>query len=105
MATLDVPLHPGIEPIAFLLGNWSGTGRGAYPTIADFGYGEEVSFWHVGKPFIAYTQRTRADDDGRPLHSEMGYFRAGPEEDGIVPIEVVLSQPSGLNEMLTGELR
>jgi hypothetical protein len=103
--TTDVPLHPDLEPIAFLLGDWSGGGHGDYPTIADFDYVEDIRLWHVGKPFIAYTQRTRAADDGRPLHSEMGYFRAPPVEGGPITVELVVAQPSGINEMLLGELR
>jgi hypothetical protein len=104
-APIQVPLHPDIEPISFLLGDWTGGGHGDYPTIADFDYEEEVRFWHVGKPFVAYTQRTRAVDDGRPLHSEMGYFRSPPVEGGPITVEVVVSQPSGIQEMLVGELR
>ncbi len=92
------PLHPQVEPIAFLLGTWSGEGRGSYPTIDPFAYGEEVRFWHVGKPFLAYTQRTWALDDVRPLHGEMGYWR--PQPDGS--LEVLLSHPFGVNELAIG---
>ena len=33
------------------MGTWRGPGEGHYPTIADFGYLEELIFSHVGKPF------------------------------------------------------
>ena len=91
-------LHPVCEPLAFLLGTWQGTGTGAYPTIGDFAYAEEVSFSHVGKPFVAYAQKTKDAGSALPLHAEAGYLR--PQGDGR--IELVLVQPSGIVELLKG---
>jgi hypothetical protein len=96
--SIALPLHPDLEPLAALIGRWKGEGRGAYPTIDDFTYQEEVAFSHSGKPFLAYTQRTWALDDGRPLHSEAGYLR--PQPGGRV--ELVLAQPAGIVEVHQG---
>lgn len=92
-------MHEALTPIAFLLGTWSGEGTGTYPTIAGFGYGEEIRFWEVGKPFLAYTQRTWSlAEPTTPMHSEAGYWR--PQPGGR--LEVVLAHPTGIAEVQEG---
>jgi hypothetical protein len=91
-------LHPDLEALAPLLGTWAGRGTGKYPTIQPFEYLEEVVFSHVGKPFLAYGQKTRAVSDGKPLHAETGFLRV-PQPGRI---ELVLAHPSGITEIEVG---
>ncbi len=97
---MGAPLHPAVEPLACLLGTWSGEGTGRYPTVEDFAYREEVTFGHVGKPLLAYQQATVLDN-GMPSHAEVGYLRVVVDQPGAV--ELVLAHPSGIVEVAVGE--
>lgn len=94
-------LHPDLGALAPLLGTWAGRGAGEYPTIQPFEYLEEVVFSHVGKPFLAYAQKTKAVADGKPLHAETGYVRV-PEPGRV---ELVLAHPSGVTEIEVGSYK
>lgn len=97
---MSPPLHADLQPLAFLLGEWSGEGTGSYPTIEDFTYREVLTFGHVGKPFMAYSQRTVHGDTGQPLHAEQGYLRPV----GADAVEFVVVQPSGVVELHEGTI-
>ncbi len=120
---LDADLPAPLIPLAWLVGRWAGAGVVGYPTMeSDLRFGQEVSFSHDGRPYLAYTSTTwLLDDDGRqvrPLASETGYWRpaspqAGqhaedadaepPPADGPgTPVEVLLAHPSGHVEIYHG---
>jgi hypothetical protein len=55
-------------------------------------------FAHVGKPFLAYRQKTESATDGKPLHAETGYLRV-PQPGRA---EWILAHPSGITEIEVG---
>ncbi|HEY3877303.1 MAG TPA: FABP family protein [Trebonia sp.] len=111
------PEHPAIAPLSFLLGRWKGTGKGSYPTIPSFDFFQEVTFSHIGKPYLIYTSRSwrlatdeqgelKLDEQGdpellEPLAVEAGFWRPQPEG----KVEVLLSHPTGITEIYAGEFR
>ena len=97
---MEPTLHPDVEPLAFLLGTWSGEGKGSYPTIDPFAYLEEIRFWHSGKPFLSYEQKTKHPVKGFPMHAEVGYWR--PQPDGR--IEILFTHPTGIAEIQEGTI-
>ena len=97
---VDSPELPqDLEPLAFLLGEWAGRGVGDYPTIERFEYLEKTSFRQLGKPFLAYEQRTRTIE-GAPLHTEMGYWIPGTGG----KVELLLAHPFGVVEIAEGNV-
>eukprot|EP01116_Phalansterium_solitarium_P023575 TRINITY_DN8340_c0_g1_i2.p1 TRINITY_DN8340_c0_g1~~TRINITY_DN8340_c0_g1_i2.p1 ORF type:complete len:163 (+),score=33.04 TRINITY_DN8340_c0_g1_i2:92-580(+) len=91
-------IHGNLERVKFLVGTWKGQGRAIYPTMEPVMFGEEVTFSHVGKPFLVYSQRTWSLESGAPLHAESGYLRAP----AVGKIEFVVSQPSGVASVEEG---
>jgi hypothetical protein len=96
-------LHPSLLP---LIGTWTGTGKGGYPTIEDFDYGQEVRFAHDGRPFLAYESRAwLIDADGRtirPAGREVGWWRPGSDSESF---EVLLAHHTGFVEVYAGVVR
>ncbi len=112
-------LHADLVPLTTLLGTWEGVGAGDYPTIDAFRYREQVTFAHVGKPFLTYGQRTWHPEHGAPMHTETGYLRVVPSTEttaatadavnpaasaGPVRVELVLAHPTGIVEVEEGNL-
>jgi hypothetical protein len=42
-APVPVAVHPAVEPLTWILGQWIGSGEGVYPTIPTFQYREVSS--------------------------------------------------------------
>lgn len=91
-------MHDDLKPLAFLVGTWRGPGKGSYPTTEPFAYDEEITFTHIGRPFLKYTQTTKHPEKGFPMHAEVGYWRIGPGNH----VEVLLVHPTGIAEIQEG---
>ena len=90
--------------LQLLLGEWSGAGKGEFPTIEPFEYLETLNFASDGRPFLHYEQKTKRRRAGQaeyvPSHWESGFIRLLP--DGQV--ELVTAQSGGRLERLAGSL-
>jgi THAP4-like, heme-binding beta-barrel domain len=102
---MSADAHPDLPselaPLAFLLGTWRGQGAGGYPTIEGFTYGQELVFSWYGKPVLAYSSRTWALDDRRPMAVETGFWRPG----ATGSVEVTMAHPTGIVEVYHGDVR
>lgn len=90
--------------LQLLLGEWSGAGKGEFPTIEPFEYLETLNFASDGRPFLHYEQKTTRRRAGQaeyvPSHWESGFIRWLP--DGQV--ELITAQSGGRLERLAGSL-
>jgi THAP4-like, heme-binding beta-barrel domain len=93
------PLPAELLSLESLLGSWRGTGRGGFPTIGPFEYGERIDIEHVGDGFLLSSQRSWLAGDGSPLHFERGFWRPG---EAAGSVEVTLAHPLGLTEVSEG---
>ncbi|MGW0995035.1 FABP family protein [Streptomyces sp. NPDC002520] len=103
---IEIPsdLHKDLVPLAFLLGDWVGAGVHDFPGAEKCNFGQEVSFSHDGRDFLEYHSHTWVlDKDGnkvRPLESESGYWRIGPDR----KVEVTTTRDDGTVEIWYGEM-
>ena len=97
-------LHPSLLPLLPLVGTWRGTGRGGYPTIEDFDYGQQVTFAHDGRGVLRYESRAwilGPDSEVlKPSARETGWWRPGATADEL---EVLLAHPTGIVEVYVGK--
>ncbi|KAI8999715.1 UPF0678 fatty acid-binding protein-like protein [Hyaloraphidium curvatum] len=100
-------LYSPEAPASWLIGTWRGNGKGVYPTIKDFDYVEQITFWgYPGAKYLFYTQNTwNPGKNNAPFHAESGFLRVlGPTPDGGTKVELVLAQPNGLASVEEGRL-
>jgi hypothetical protein len=103
---IEIPsdLHPDLVPLAFLLGRWEGAGVFDFPGAEKCNFGQEVTFGHDGRGFLAYTSHAWVlDDDGKktsPLETETGFWRVGADR----TVDVVMVRDQGVAENWYGEL-
>lgn len=98
------PIHDNLLALLPLVGIWRGAGSGVVAsTGASFSYGQQVSFVHDGRPFLAYESRSwLVDAEGgviRQAWRESGFWRPGAGPDDV---EVVLASNTGQALLLTG---
>lgn len=98
------PIHDDLLALLPLVGVWHGSGSGVVvSTGVQFSYGQQVSFVHDGRPFLAYDSRSwLLDADGaviRQAWRETGFWRRGASADDV---EVILASNTGQAMQLTG---
>jgi THAP4-like, heme-binding beta-barrel domain len=98
------PIHDNLLALLPLVGVWRGVGTGVVASSgAEFSYGQQVSFTHDGRAFLAYLSRAwLVDADGgviRQAWRESGFWRPGAGPDDV---EVVLASNTGQALLLTG---
>jgi hypothetical protein len=100
-------LHPRCLSLLPLVGVWRGGGQVVYPTIeGPQHFGQQITFAHDGRPFLAYTAQSWLLDGEngnvvRPAARETGFWR--PSENDT--IEVLLAHATGIMEIYYGTAR
>jgi hypothetical protein len=95
----ETALHPDLQPLEWLVGAWTGGGRGLWAGGGRFEFSDEIAFEHDGRRFLEYRQRT-GGPDGSPSHGELGYLTP----DGAGGFNWTIAGPIGITEVLVGHL-
>ena len=102
-------LHPALLGLLPYIGVWRGRGRGGYPTIDDFDYGQEIRISHDGRPFLHYESRAwLLDGESKPIRPagrEIGWWRPVMNGDKATDeIEATMVSPTGIMELYLGQV-
>jgi THAP4-like, heme-binding beta-barrel domain len=102
-------LHAALRRLIPYVGLWRGRGRGGYPTIEDFDYGQEIRISHDGRPFLFYESRAwildKQSKPVRPGGREVGWWRPVMRDgEATDEIEALMSTPTGIMELYLGKV-
>ena len=92
-------LNPDLAALSWLVGRWTGRGRGLWSAVPGFEFVDEMSFEHDGRPLLMYHERTLRPD-GVPSHSEAGFVTAA----GGGVFHWTIAEPNGITEVLVGSI-
>lgn len=102
--TLIEDLHPDLNPLMWLVGNWHGNGRVTPPGAEEYPIEQDVMFHHDGRAFLQYVSQSWVTDDAgereRPDAVESGFLLVGAEGE----LELVLSTFEGYGGALLGRV-
>ena len=89
--------------LSHLVGRWTGSGEGTWPSSGPFVYAEEMIFQDGGGgadfAFLSFAEHAWDPDSGTTLHRERGFWAA----DGT-SVSVVLAHPIGVSEVAEGTI-
>jgi hypothetical protein len=102
-------LHPALLALLPYIGEWRGRGKGGFPTIEDFDYGQEIRISHDGRPFLHYESRAWILDEQsqpvRPAMREVGWLRPVMQDGRATDeVEALLANPTGIMELYLGRV-
>jgi hypothetical protein len=110
--TIPDDLAPEVYPLAWLVGQWKGTGVVEYPEIPRAVFEQTVTFDHDGGPYLSYASTlTLVSDDGpgQVWSAETGYWRVAPSapedvelKEGQAPLEVLVADAAGVMSLYLG---
>ncbi|KRX00507.1 Calycin-like protein [Pseudocohnilembus persalinus] len=88
----------------FLQGEWQGKGA-VVDSDKKIEYQENIQVNHIKGPVYMYIQKTKKVPEQTPLHSETGYFRVFPSQEGSSEgsVELLTAQPFGVASIEIGK--
>ncbi|KAK3926248.1 Peroxynitrite isomerase THAP4 [Frankliniella fusca] len=96
------PFNEAIKPLLWLLGKWESVeGKGTFPTIPPFSYGEQIEFTSFGQPMVNYSSFSWHPEKKTAMHLESGFLRIKP---GTNQVAFLVAHNFGLTTVEEGEV-